>query len=133
MEKLHNAKHIEAVAPTCDTVGNIEYWYCDYCNKYYSDPDLTQEISKEKTVLKALGHKYKDGICTVCGKADPNTKPNTPQTDGQNSGASNQKPANSRVPKTGDTNHIGWLFTLSLGSLLTLLVMKRYNNKKAEK
>ncbi len=133
VEKLHNAKHIEAVAPTCDTAGNIEYWYCDYCNKHYSDPDLTQEISKEKTVLKALGHKYKDGICTVCGKADPNTKPNTPQTNGQNSGTSNQKPANSRVPKTGDTNHIGWLLTLSLGSLLTLLVMKRYNNKKADK
>lgn len=132
VEKLHNAKHIEAVAPTCDTVGNIEYWYCDYCDKYYSDPDLTQEISKEKTILKALGHKYKDGICTVCGKADPNNKPNTPQTNGQNSGTSNQKPANSRVPKTGDTNHIGWLLTLSLGSLLTLLVMKRYKNKAAE-
>ena len=58
-EKVHNAVHVEAKEPTCDTDGNIEYWYCSFCDKYFSDKALTQEISKEKTSRKALGHKYK--------------------------------------------------------------------------
>ena len=59
-EKAHNAKHFESKAPTCDADGNIEYWYCESCDKYFSDKDLTQEISKENIILKALGHKYKN-------------------------------------------------------------------------
>lgn len=53
-EKAHNAKHFEAKSPTCDADGNIEYWYCESCDKYFSDKDLTQEISKENIILKAL-------------------------------------------------------------------------------
>lgn len=40
-EKAHNAKHFESKAPTCDADGNIEYWYCESCDKYFSDKDLT--------------------------------------------------------------------------------------------
>ncbi|MFR1213998.1 MAG: hypothetical protein ACLSCV_03885 [Acutalibacteraceae bacterium] len=48
--KVHNATHFEAKEPTCDVDGNMEYWYCEFCDKYYADKDLTQEISK-KTLL----------------------------------------------------------------------------------
>lgn len=53
----HHAIHVAAVKATCDTAGNIEYWYCENCDKYYKDADLANEIAKEDTVIKALGHK----------------------------------------------------------------------------
>lgn len=128
-EKAHNAKHFEAKSPTCDADGNIEYWYCESCDKYFSDKDLTQEISKENIILKALGHKYKNGKCTVCGKADPSYKPNVPQADNGNHGNSNQKPSNSTVPKTGDTNHIGLLAALMLLSIFSFFTINIYKRK----
>lgn len=128
-EKAHNAKHFESKAPTCDANGNIEYWYCESCDKYFSDKDLTQEISKENIILKALGHKYKNGKCTVCGKADPSYKPNAPQTNDGNHGNSNQKPSNSTVPKTGDTNHIGLLAALMLLSIFSFFTINIYKRK----
>ena len=37
--------------------GNTEYWYCDGCNKYFSDEDGTKEIALADTVLpKLTGH-----------------------------------------------------------------------------
>ena len=47
-------KHIEAKAATKDTEGNIEYWYCDGCGKYYSDAEGTKEITKAATVTAKL-------------------------------------------------------------------------------
>ncbi len=47
-------KHFPAKAATEDTEGNIEYWYCEGCNKYYSDKDGTKEIAKADTVTAKL-------------------------------------------------------------------------------
>ena len=47
-------KHIDAKAATKDTEGNLEYWRCDDCNKYYSDKDGTKEIAKAATVTAKL-------------------------------------------------------------------------------
>lgn len=47
--------HVEAKAPTATQTGNIEYWYCKDCGKYFSDAALTKEITKEQTVLSATG------------------------------------------------------------------------------
>ena len=47
-------KHIPAKAATEDAEGNIEYWYCGGCNKYYSDKDGTKEIKKADTVTAKL-------------------------------------------------------------------------------
>ena len=47
-------KHIPAKAATEDAEGNIEYWYCKGCNKYYSDKDGTKEIAKADTVTAKL-------------------------------------------------------------------------------
>ena len=46
--------HISAKAATEDTEGNIEYWYCGGCGKYYSDKDGTKEIAKADTVTAKL-------------------------------------------------------------------------------
>ena len=45
-----NLKHIDAKAATRTSEGNIEYWYCSGCKKYYKDAKATQEITKAQTV-----------------------------------------------------------------------------------
>ena len=47
-------KHFPAKAATEDAEGNIEYWYCSGCGKYYSDKDGTKEITKADTVTAKL-------------------------------------------------------------------------------
>ena len=47
-------KHFPAKAATEDAEGNIEYWYCSGCNKYYSEKDGTKEIAKADTVTAKL-------------------------------------------------------------------------------
>lgn len=49
-----NLKHIDAKAATKTSKGNIEYWYCDGCNKYYKDAKATQEIKQTDTVTAKL-------------------------------------------------------------------------------
>ena len=49
-----NLKHFPAKAATKTTEGNIEYWYCSGCGKYYSDKDGTKEIAKADTVTAKL-------------------------------------------------------------------------------
>ncbi len=51
-----NLKHFPAKAATKTTEGNIEYWYCEGCGKYFSDKDATatQEITKAQTVTAKL-------------------------------------------------------------------------------
>ena len=47
-------KHFPAKAATEDSEGNIAYWYCSGCGKYYSDKDGTKEIKKADTVTAKL-------------------------------------------------------------------------------
>ena len=46
----HKLKHVPAKKPTSFVAGNIEYWYCTVCGKYFRDAAATQEITKESTV-----------------------------------------------------------------------------------
>ena len=47
-------KHFPAKAATKTAEGNIEYWYCGGCDKYYSDKDGINEIKKADTVTAKL-------------------------------------------------------------------------------
>ena len=49
-----NLKHFPAKAATKTTEGNIEYWHCEGCGKYFSDKDGTKEIKKADTVTAKL-------------------------------------------------------------------------------
>ena len=49
-----NLVKTEAKAATHLETGNKEYWYCDGCNKYFSDEAGTKEITLESTVLPKL-------------------------------------------------------------------------------
>ena len=70
----HNLTNIPAIAPTCTEAGNIEYWYCDTCDKYFCDETATDEIALADTVLETTGHSYENGKCTACGEIDPDFK-----------------------------------------------------------
>ena len=53
--------HIPTKAATEDSEGNIVYWYCSGCGKYYSDKDGTKEIAKADTVTAKLPKSPKTG------------------------------------------------------------------------
>ena len=68
-----NLKHIDAKAATRTSEGNIEYWYCDGCNKYYKDAKATQEIKQADTVTA----KRPSGTVTPGADKSPQTGDNS--------------------------------------------------------
>ena len=62
--------HHEFADATCTTDGNIEYWECDVCHKFFSDKQMTQEVSN--LVVSATGHEYDENDkCTKCHNEIP--------------------------------------------------------------
>lgn len=47
-------EHIPAKAATKTAGGNIEYWYCEDCGKYFADAAATKEIKQADTVTAKL-------------------------------------------------------------------------------
>ena len=67
-----NLKHIDAKAATKTAGGNIEYWYCEDCDKYFADAAATKEIKQADTVTAKLSGAAKSpqtggdsGVATV--------------------------------------------------------------------
>lgn len=50
----HSLTHTAAKAATQTAEGNIEYWYCSGCGKYYSNSAATIEITKAQTITPKL-------------------------------------------------------------------------------
>ena len=74
-QHTHSLTKTDYKAPTCTEDGNIEYWTCSVCGKYFSDEAGTTEISLDETVIYATGHHYVNGTCTECGEKDPEYRP----------------------------------------------------------
>lgn len=56
-----NKESHPAKAETCGDDGNIAYWYCPDCEKYFSDEECTKVISDVKdTVIEAKGEHTED-------------------------------------------------------------------------
>ena len=57
----HKLTKVEAKAVTCAEDGNIEYWTCEHCGKYFLSDDTNPETAKavelSETVIPALNHK----------------------------------------------------------------------------
>ena len=68
-------KHVPAKAATRTAEGNIEYWHCDGCNKYYSDKGGTKEIKKADTMTEKL-----KGGSTTAKQKDGSKSPGTGDT-----------------------------------------------------
>ena len=81
--KNHAAlEHVAAKQATVDAEGNIEYWHCTACGKYFADAAGEREISQADTVI---------------GKLDPGSA----DSDGSQ-GSGKGKKSSSRLPGTGD-------------------------------
>ena len=111
-------KHIEAKAATKTSEGNIEYWYCEGCGKYYKDAKATQEITKEQTVTAKLPS---DNNTSAGGSTGNNNKPSSNATTSPQTGGStgnNNKPSSNAtaLPQTGDTSNPALLVVLMLVS-----------------
>lgn len=66
----HVMKKTEAKKATCTEDGNTEYYTCEICGKIFSDKNGLVEIQLSDTVIKAKGHSYENGKCTLCGAAE---------------------------------------------------------------
>lgn len=52
--KHSDLRHVTKVDATATADGNIEYWYCEGCGKYFSDKNGTKEIKKADIVTAKL-------------------------------------------------------------------------------
>ena len=58
----HKFDTIKAVAATCEKDGNVEYYTCKTCGKYFSDKDGKKEITENSWVVKATGHQIVEEV-----------------------------------------------------------------------
>ena len=62
----HTMTEVPATEATCTKAGNIHYFYCTVCEKYYKDNDGNEEIT-ESVAIPALGHDFAAGAnCARC-------------------------------------------------------------------
>ena len=101
-------KHIDAKAATAAAEGNIEYWYCGGCKKYFSDAAAKTEITRADTVTAKLPQPTTPPTTTPT--AAPTTAPQaaeqprrTAQPTVQPTAAPTVQPV-STIPATGDTS-----------------------------
>ena len=70
----HQLSKTEGKAATCTEAGNIEYWNCSVCGKYFRDNEGRQEILLADTAIPA-GHQLnktdsKAATCTEAGNTE---------------------------------------------------------------
>ena len=68
----HSLNYVDAEESTCTLQGNIEYWECTSCGKYFKDADATIEATWEELLLPMLEHDYDPAThrCKNCGSYD---------------------------------------------------------------
>lgn len=54
----HSLIKVPAKDATCETDGNLAYWFCDICDNVYSDAEANNETTLSSTVISKLGHDY---------------------------------------------------------------------------
>ena len=67
----HTATKVDAVAPTCQADGNVEYYVCSICNGHWLDAELTQNSNPRNVVVPKAPHEYFyecDAHCMNCGE-----------------------------------------------------------------
>ena len=56
LKHTHTMEEIKNVDATCTEDGNIEYWHCTECDKYFTDINGVRTVTLEETVIHAKGH-----------------------------------------------------------------------------
>lgn len=134
-----NLKHIDAKAATAAEEGNIAYWYCGDCNKYFSDAAAKTEITQADTVTAKLPQPTTPPTATPTASptAQPTTAPQaaeqprrTAQPTVQPTAAPTVQPV-STIPATGDTSSpILWAaLLLCSGAGLAVMAYKKNRHR----
>ena len=121
-------KHIDAKAATTAAEGNIEYWYCGGCKKYFSDAAAKTEITKADTVTAKP---------TETAAPQPTAQPQQtaqpqPTAQPQQTAQPTVQPV-SPIPSTGDTANPALWFALlfvSGSALAAISILRRKANRK---
>lgn len=102
-------KHVEAKAATKEAEGNVEYWHCEDCGKYFSDSAATKELAKADTV-----------VARITDETKPEEKKDEAKPDGR-------KDETKKPPHTGDESALAlWLMlTLAGSAALAAVVVSR--------
>ena len=110
---VHEAlEHVKAKAATKESEGNIEYWHCKDCNKYFADENATKEISKSSTVIAKLSDTQ---------KPKDNSKANNNKLNNNKTKINNNTPKKqSTTPPTGDSNNLILWSILLLGCIAVI-------------
>lgn len=98
----HNFTQVAEKAATCTEAGMQAHQTCDGpdCEGKFFDAD-GNEVTEASLTIPAKGHTFVDGVCTVCGAADPDYKPAHQHTFVKVSGT----PATCGAPGTKDYYH----------------------------
>lgn len=132
-------KHIDAKAATAAEEGNIEYWHCGDCKKYFSDAAAKTEITRADTVTAKLPQPTTPPTATPTASptAQPTTAPQaaeqprrTAQPTVQPTAAPTVQPV-STIPATGDTSSpILWpVLLLCSGAGLAVTAYKKNRHR----
>lgn len=94
---VHNLTSVPAKEATCTEEGNIAYWYCAACGKYFSNAEATTEITYAETKVALADHtvekvekteptctetgNIEHWKCTVCGALFADAEAKTEITD----------------------------------------------------
>ena len=121
-------KLVEGKAATKAEEGNIEYWYCEDCDRYYVEDNGYVEIQKADTVIaKIADNNNSNGAGS--GDAGSNDTGADSGSDGVNDTATEVK----ETPDTADNNSIFvWLLMLSVGGMtvgMAISSKKRRTNR----
>ena len=80
-QHVHDLSYVASTAAACTEDGNIAYWICSGCGKYFADEDAATELSPSEVKIPSQGHDYvytvveptcseqgyTVGECSVCG------------------------------------------------------------------
>lgn len=64
LKNIHTLILVDAKSATCEENGNIEYYKCTSCSKYFADEEGSNEINLEDTIVEAKGHNWNEWIVT---------------------------------------------------------------------
>ena len=126
--------HVAAKAATTKSEGNIEYWHCSICDKYFSDANAANEITAAQTITARL---QDDDDNKPSGDKPGQDKPSTdkPSTDkpGQDK-PSTDKPSTDKPsdvpPATGCHTDIALLVVMLMVSALAVTAAGTVCRKK---
>lgn len=154
--KPHVTQYYQEVSSMCTEDGNIEHWYCEVCDSYFSDVALTAEITKEETIIEATGHQIilqnakeptcteegytGDKVCAVCGeliekgvvipKIPHNFVNGQCTVCGYEDAPDSSNPTDTTCPKTGDSSNTVLWTALLLASGAGIIAMAMINKKR---